>query len=120
MKILKPNTEDELVCILKQHLYVKVTDFDQKCFLKEIIVGSAQHSWEWVDVKTSRPIDISGIDNKYCTFEHAINRAVNDPYCTVYEFENFDKLAEGWLAIKYVDNIKTVYKEEDQIEWEGK
>ena len=113
MKILNPNTEEEFVCILKQSVYVRIKDFGQKCFLKEIKVGPAQHSWEWIPFKTNKCLDISGIDNKYCTFDHAINRSVNDPYCTVYEFSDFDDLCDFRGQVVYIDKIKTVYKADD-------
>ena len=112
MRILKPNTGEEVVCIPKQHLYVKITDFGAITFLKEIKVGLAQHSWEWINFRTDKCLDLSGINNKYCSFGHAINRSVNDLYCIVYEFDDWHEAIKNWHDIKYVDNIKTVYQEE--------
>ncbi len=110
MRILQPNTEEELVPIYKQHIYVSVTDFGLICFLKEIIVGPGQHSWEWIPLKADKSLDISGIDNKYRSFDYAINRAVSDLYCTIYEFKDFKEVVDKWEDIKYVDYIKTVFK----------
>jgi len=113
MKILEPNSGKEFAPIAKQHVYVCATDTKRKMFLKEIKVGPAQHSWEWVVFRTDICIDLSGIDNRYCSFDNAINRAVNDVYCTVYEFDSFEEMISNWDNIKYVDGITTVYKSEE-------
>ena len=110
MKILRSDTGEKSVPILKQHTYVSITDFGLICFLKEVKIGPAQHSWEWVSVVSDKCLDISKIGNKYCSFDYAINRAVNDMYCTVYEFNNFKEVADRWEDIKYEDCIRTIYK----------
>lgn len=114
MKILKPNIEEKFVPILKQHLYIKITDFGSISFLKEVKIMPAQHTWEWLNFRTDKLLDLSEIDNKYCTFDHAINRSVNDPYCTVYEFEDWHDAIDNFYYIKYVDDIKTIYKSKEK------
>jgi len=113
MKILHPNTGQEFVPIVKYHLYVSVMDTGLKRFLKEIKIGPGQHTWYWVSFMPDRFIDLDGIDNSYCTFDNAINRTVNDAYCTVYEFENYEQMIKVWDEIRYVDNITTCYKEKN-------
>ena len=115
MKILEPNNGKEFVPIEMRHVYICATDTKQKMFLKEIKIGPAQHTWEWVNFRTDRIVDLSGIKDRYCSFDNAINRAVNDLYCTVYEFESFEKVTESWNNIKYVDSITTVYTSKDGV-----
>ncbi len=112
MRILNPNTGQEFVPIVKHHIYVKACDTGQIFFLKEMKIGPGQHTWEWVSLRSDRFIDISEIRGNYCTFDNAINRAVNNPYSTIYEFTNHLEFIDSWNEIKYVDPITTVYKEE--------
>jgi len=113
MKILEPNTGEKIVPILKYHVYIFATDTKNKFFLKNIKIAPGQHTWEWVSLRTDRFIDISEIEDKYCSFENAINKAVNDPYSTVYCFESFDEVFKNWKNIKYVDSIITIYKSQE-------
>lgn len=113
MKILESNTGKEFIPIAKQHIYVRATDTKQKMFLKEIKIGPGQHTWEWVNASTYYLINLDGINDRYCSFDHAINRAVNDMYCTVYDFDNFEEMASKWDDIKYIDSITTVYKSKE-------
>jgi hypothetical protein len=113
MKILRSNNGQQFVPIAKQHIYICATDTKQKMFLKEIKIGPAQHTWEWVNFKTERFVDLSGISDRYCSFDNAINRAVNDLYCTVYECDSFEEVVNNWDDIKYIDGITTVYKSEE-------
>jgi len=113
MKILEPNTGKEYVPILKSHFYVLVTDYKAKRFLKEIKIGPAQYTWEWVYFSTDHFVDISSINDKYCSFDNAINKNVNNAYCTVYEFDSFDEMVEHWEDIKYIDKITTIYKSKE-------
>ena len=113
MRILKPNTGEKVVPIAKYHVYIFATDTKNKFFLKEIKVDHGQHTWEWVSLRTDRFIDITNISGNYCSFDHAINKAVNDPYSTVYEFDNFDEVFSNWEDIKYVDSIITIYTSVD-------
>ncbi len=113
MKILKPNIGKEFVLIVKQHIYTYATDTKQILFLKEIKIAVGQHTWEWISLRSDRCIDISGINDRYCSFDNAINKAVNNLYCTVYEFKNMDEVFTDWNRIKYIDSIETVYKSEE-------
>ena len=115
MRILEPNIDKKVVPILKHHLYVLISDFRQRKFLKEVFLGPGQHSWEWIVLDAEKSLDISGINNKYCTFNHAINKAINDLYCTVYEFENFEEMAKNWTNIEYIDGISTIYDGEGEV-----
>ena len=112
MKIMKPNIEGkEVEYIDKSQVYVKVTDYNEISILKEIIISPGQHTWYWVPIKPSKTIDLTMLDGgKYCTFEWAINRAVNDCYCTVYSFNDMDELMKKWVDVKYQDTIKTLYR----------
>jgi hypothetical protein len=116
MKILEPNVGETHVLIAEQHTYICATDTKQKLFLKEIKVGPGQHTWEWISLRTDRFVDISGIEDRYCSFDNAINRAVNDLYRTVYEFESPEEMIAHWDDIKYVDKITTVYTSENKKE----
>lgn len=110
MIILEPNAGKEFVPIAKQHSYVCVTDTRQKSFLKQIKISPGQYTWEWVSLRSDRFVDLEGISNRYCSFDNAVNRAVNDSYCTVYGFDNHDEMISQWDDIKYIDSITTVYK----------
>ena len=114
-KILHPNNGAEIIHIIKDHYYVFITDYGAKFFLKEIKVDLAQHTWEWISLVPSNIVDLSGIGSKYCSFNNAINKKVNDPYCTVYEFPTEEDMIESWNSnrIEYIDNIKTIYKLEN-------
>jgi hypothetical protein len=112
MDILKPNTGEERVPICVLDFYIMVMDYGEIKFLKDVKIGPGQHSWEWLSFKPDKTLDISNINGNYCTFDNAINRAVNDMYCTVYNFKNFQELIKNWENIKYVSSINTVYKSE--------
>ena len=109
MIMLTPNTGKESICIAKYNVYVKVIDFNIKYVLKEIVIGPGQHTWYWVPLKEDKYIDLTGIDGNFCSFNHAINRSINDPYCTVYVFNSYEEMFREWEEIKYVDSIKTKY-----------
>ena len=112
MRILQPNTGKENVMILKNHLYVYITDYKTRFFLKQIKIMPGQILWHWIPFKVDKIIDLTENHNLTCSFEIAINKAVNDAYSTVYEFEDYDEMVKHWDDIKYVDNITTVYKSE--------
>ncbi len=114
MRILKPNVGQEFVPIAMHHTYVKAEDTKQVFFLKEIKIGLAHHTWEWISFRPDKFVDLAGINGNFCTFDNAINRGVNNPYCTIYEFENHAEMIINWDDIKYVDNITTVYKSEEK------
>ena len=113
MRILNPNTGQEFIPINKHHSYVSAMDTRWKLFLKEVKIGPGQHTWEWISLRTDRCVDLSGINDKYCSFDNAINRAVNNPYITVYEFSDHEEMIKEWDNIKYVDSITTIYKSEE-------
>lgn len=112
MKILEPNTgtEKEVVLVEKRHVYIYVTDYKRKLFLKEIKISPGQHHWIWIDPQFTTPIDLADVGVRYSTFDHALNRAINDAYCTVYVFESWEEAVQHWNEISYVDNISTVYE----------
>jgi hypothetical protein len=112
MKTLFPNTGDDFILISKNDFYVRITDFKTIQFLKEIKIGPGQHTWEWISFKANNFIDLNNIDNNYCTFNNAINRSINNLYCTVYKFKNIEEMMKNWDEIKYVDNITTTYSSE--------
>ena len=113
MRILEPNTGKETENISKSSIYVFITDYKSIKILKEVKVSPGQHTFFWISLKAEDYMDISDIviNGKYCTFDHAINRAVNDSYCTLYEFVSCSEMIEKWDKIKYVDKIKTKYEE---------
>ena len=114
MNILEPNTGEEAHYIVKDNVYVSVTDYGQLSLLKEIKIGPGQRTWYWIVLKETVMIDVSDVIDagQYCSFDHAINRAVNDPYCTVYAFGSYQEMAKDWKKIKHVETITTIYKEE--------
>ena len=114
MKILNPNSGEEIECISKGEIYVRVTDYGGKYILKSIKIQPGQYTWYWVPFNPSDIIDISDIGGKICTFDFAINRAVNDAYSTVYSFNSLDGFIKQWETIKYVDSISTTFKGEDK------
>ena len=113
MRILEPDTGKDHEYIIKSHLFVRITDYGKKNLLKEIIVSPGQHSWEWISFDSQTPIDISDIGDRYSSFDNAINRSVNNIYCTVYEFDDFDDLRKNWRKVIFVDRVKTKYCGED-------
>ena len=113
MRILQPNSGKDIVLIPAYHIYITIRDYGSMSFLKAIIIGPGQHTWEWIDFKSSSAVSLDHIDNNYCSFDNAINRAINDPYRTVYEFVDFNEVFKNWESIKYVDSITTIYKAKD-------
>lgn len=112
MKILNSNTGEDFVPVLQDHIFVYITDYRVTALLVEVIVAPGQHHWDWIVITTvsNISIDVSSLGDRFSSFDNALNKAVNDPYCTVYEFETFYDFAKEWESIEYVDNIKTVYK----------
>ena len=113
MRILQPNTGEDIVPVVKTNIFVSITDYSLISLLKEIVVAPGQHHWEWIGLNLRKPIDVSRIGNRFSTFDNTLNKVVNDPYCTVYEFEEMEDLILDWKSIKYVDNIKTIYKTDE-------
>ena len=110
MQILKPNVGQNVVTIPIHNVFVSIIDYGKKSLLCPIKISVGQHSWCWITLKEGSEIDISGIGDRYCSFENAINREVNDPYTTVYMFETFDEMVREWDNIKYNSVIKTKYE----------
>lgn len=106
---LKPNTGEETILISKKKLYVKITDYGATFLLREIRLSPGQNTWEWIPLKVDKELDLTGIDNHFCSFENAINREVNDPFCTIYVFNGFAELCYNWSDVEYVDTIVTKY-----------
>ncbi|KKN30855.1 hypothetical protein LCGC14_0829800 [marine sediment metagenome] len=110
MEILNPNTGEDVKYISKEYIYVRIMDFKLKEILQEIIISPGQHSWEWISLSPDIPINISDLQGRYSTFNNAINRSINDPYCTIYSFRDFREMMKDWDEIKYKDIIKTQYE----------
>lgn len=118
MKILNPNTGENNVLINRNNTFVSVSDYGSISVLKEIIISPGQHHWEWIGLFTqgkiySIPINISDIGNRFSSFNNAINKEINNPYSTVYEFDNFLAMAKNIADIKYIDPITTIYRAEE-------
>ena len=114
MNILIPNSGKEIHYIISSHVYVKVWDFGTKFLLSHLKIPNVQSSlsesiWVWLRLNEGIPTDVSELSHS--TFEDAINKAVNNPYTTVYEFDSYEDMAKHWNDIKYVDTIKTTYKD---------
>ena len=117
MRILKPNQKDNNTeYISTNHIYVYVMDYGRKCILKEIKMEPGRHTWMWIALAERDPIDIVDFynNNRICSFNNAINRSINNMYCTIYEFENFDEMIKNWNKITYKNNITTIYKGEEK------
>jgi len=110
-RILYPNNGEDIVMVDKNHVFVSITDFGLKTVLKEIIVSPGQHHWEWISFAHDRPVELTELGSKYSSFDNALNRAINDPYCTVYEFVTLEDII--WDHVEFVDKIETVYKSEE-------
>lgn len=120
MKILKAkynsDSENEVFYIAKNNIYVAVTDYGLKLWLQEIRIKFGNDGWYWVPLKQGNKIYIGNGEEQYSTFEEAINRKVNDLYCTVYEFDSFDEMIKNWNKIEYQDCIQAKYKEQKNTE----
>ncbi len=110
MQILSPNAGSGTVFINKDRIYLSITDYGARSILKEIKTVPWLNQWCWIDLAANRPLDLSEKRGNNYSFDHAINRKVNDVYCTVYQFEDFAELCRHWDDIKYIDAITTVYK----------
>jgi hypothetical protein len=110
MTILKPNVGKDLVAIPVSNVYIKVADYGAKFLLKSIKIALGQHTWEWIPLKEGSEVDISGIGDRYCSFDKAINIEINDPYHTVYMFDTFEQAIRNWSDIVYQNSITTKYQ----------
>jgi hypothetical protein len=113
MRVLKPNDGKCVKYIVSNHSYVKVWDYGKKhilCNIKMSDSSFGEKIWAWI--LTSAEDGCTDLkDVAYSSFDEAINRAVNNPYCTVYTAETFLELADNWEKIKYIDTIETSYVE---------
>jgi len=112
LKVLSPDNGQDVALVVKGHVFVRVTDYGHKSILMEIIIAPAQHHWMWVYLNPNKPIDIMNIGDRFSSFDYTINRAVNDPYCTIYEADNIEDIIKNWNYIVHIDRIKTVYQAE--------
>ena len=113
MRILTPNkTNSEIEYVSISNIYVYILDYGRKFLLREVKLEPGRHTWIWVPLETQHTIDISDFynNNRVCSFNNAINRAINDMYCTVYEFKDIEEMIKCWKKIEYHSNITTVYK----------
>lgn len=114
MKILQPRIDQkdqaDVEYIVKDHVYVMITDFGLISILKQVLLSPGRSTWIWVAMKAEIAIDIYH-QKKILTFDEAINKAVNDLYCTVYKFGTYREMVNAWDTIRYKDDIGTVYKE---------
>lgn len=113
MNILKPNSGKEVHYILNTHIYVKVWDYGKKFLLSHWKQSKSTDTsigmWTWISLSEGEVSDITELS--HLSFEEAINKAVNNPYCTVYEFASYEEMAIHWEDIRYVDTITTTYTE---------
>lgn len=109
--ILHPNTGQKIQYIVSSHVYVKVYDYGKRFLLTHLQVynsGIYEDRWVWVSLREGEPTNIKEFGHP--TFEDAINKAVNNPYTTIYEFESFTDMMCNWKNINYIDTITTKYK----------
>ena len=116
MKILEPNISgQDVLYINKKDLYVKAMDYGVKKMLRHFLISPGVGTWLWITVSPDPSADIDLKDtNEYQAFDKSVNKSVNDPYCTVYSFRDFNELVKEWNNVKYVETITTVYKEDNK------
>ncbi len=116
MDILKPNNGKEVQYIISSRVYVKVWDYGTKSLLTNLSIpysktsfeGIGKSTWTWLKLIEGLCTDLS--ESSWRSFDDAINKAVNNPYCTVYAFDTYADMARHWDDIGYVDTITTTYK----------
>ena len=113
MEILKPNSGQSITYIVNSNVYVKVWDYGKKYLLSHLKIPHlasqlSETVWVWNCLNEGSVTDVNEFGHS--SFDDAINRAVNNPYCTVYSFESYEEMAKHWNDIKYVDTITTTYK----------
>lgn len=113
MNILKPNNGKEIQYIANSHVYVKAWDYGKKFLLTHLKIPNMQSPlsstvWTWLSLNEGATTDIS--EFSHSSFEDAINKAINNSYCTVYAFETYDEMSKYWKEIKYIDTIETTYR----------
>ncbi len=114
--ILRPNTGNETHVIFKSHVFVAITDYGLVLLLREVRVkyGGVNSKWIWIRMREGDRLTIGSEEREYISFDVAINKLVNDSYCTVYDFNSYAQMVQAWAKgkIKYEDSIKTVYQGE--------
>jgi hypothetical protein len=108
MDILKANNGNETQYIVNRHVYVKVWDYNKKFLLSHLKLSMTETIWVWIGLNEGTITEIGELS--HATFEDAINKAVNNPYATVYGFDSYEEMAIHWEDIKYIDTITTTYK----------
>ena len=109
MKILKPNIGKKIEYIVKDHVYVSITDYGKISLLQQIKISPGIDEWYWIYLKEGEKIDLVH-GQRFSTFDKAINKAVNDPYQTIYCFENYIEMIDNFKKITYEDTISTFYQ----------
>jgi len=118
MKKLMPKVEGKAIeYINKNHIYVKVVDYQNEILvLKEIIISPGQHTWFWISLSKNKPIDLKPSEHELSTFDESINKAICNPYCTVYVFEDYSDMWSSSKSLIYDDTPPTVYKSREEKE----
>ena len=117
MRTLKPTIEGgpaETKLINSNHVYILITDYGRKKILRHILIEPGLSTWHWISMEESISIDLRPGHYQIRSFDAAINRAINDLYCTVYEFAHYKDMVISWENIKYIDDIKRIYKEDKE------
>ena len=113
MKVLKPNVGKQIQVIYKNHVFIAVTDYGSLYLLREVRVKYAnpKSMWIWMELKEGNLLTIGSGDKEFSSFDVAINKMVNNPYCTVYDCEHYDEMMGMWFEGKiiYEDMIETIY-----------
>ena len=117
MNILKPNNGEEVQFIVSGHVYIKVWDYGKTYILTHLKIPNintplSETIWAWISLDEGVTTDLSELSHS--SFEDAINKAVNNPYCTVYAFDTYRDMAKHWEEIIYLDTITTTYKREKE------
>jgi hypothetical protein len=113
MEVLQANNGQEIQYIISSHVYVKVWDYGKKLLLTHLKIPNVATSmsetiWAWIKLNEGEMTDLA--DSCSASFDDAINKAVNNPYCTVYEFSSYEEMIDNWEAIKYIETITTTFK----------
>lgn len=116
MDILQPNNGKEVQYIISSNIYIKVWDYGKKTLLTNLKIpyaktsfeGIGKSTWTWLNLTEGSCTDLS--ESSWASFDDAINKAVNNPYCTIYVFDTYEDMAKHWGDIKYVETITTTYK----------
>lgn len=118
MKILEPNTGNKVQAIYKNHVFAAITDYELLLLLIEVRVkfGEQKSTWIWMKLKEGSLLTVGSGEREYSSFDHAINKMVNDPYCTVYDCESYAEMMRlcDIGELEYKETISTVYKGKEE------